>query len=81
LPVFLVSKRCVVMPAFSPFARGYDVAAGLPAELEGCFGGEVIQVFALTQTRVRAIGALDEAIRRLAYADTSTPSRFRGLRS
>jgi aminoglycoside N3'-acetyltransferase len=53
----------------------------LPADLEGCFGGEVIQVFALTQTRVRAIGALDEAIRRLAYADTSTPSRFRGLRS
>ena len=81
LPVFLVSKRCVVMPAFSPFARGYDVAAGLPAELEGCFGGEVIRAFVVTQTRVRAIGALAEAIRRLAYADTSTPSRFRRLRS
>ncbi len=27
LPLFLVTPRCILMPAFSPFARGYDVSA------------------------------------------------------
>ena len=31
------------MPAFSPFARGYDVTAGLPRELGLCFQSHVIQ--------------------------------------
>jgi putative SbcD/Mre11-related phosphoesterase len=37
VPLFLVSPHCIVLPAFSPFARGFDVGAGLPIELEVCF--------------------------------------------
>ncbi len=80
LPVFLVSQSCVVMPAFSPFARGYDVAAGLPRELERCFRGEVIQGFVVTPKRARAIGPIGAAIERLAEVNDSPPERFRKLR-
>ncbi len=81
LPVFLVSSRCIVMPAFSPFARGYDVAAGLPKDLLACFRGEVIHAYAVTQTRVKALGALEDALRRLGEVEASDPGRFRKWRS
>jgi metallophosphoesterase superfamily enzyme len=80
LPVFLATPHCVVLPAFSPFARGYDVAAGLPRALEVCFRGETIQAFVATPTRVLALGSLEAAIARLAEADASPPGRFRRLR-
>ena len=80
LPLFLVSPRCVVMPAFSPFARGYDVAAGLPAYLQLCFQGAPIEAFVVTPTRVKSVGRLETAIERLAEIDTNAPARFRKLR-
>ena len=46
LPVFLANRHCIVLPAFSPFARGYDIICGLPSELISCFGGEEIEVYA-----------------------------------
>jgi len=80
MPVFLVNPHCIVMPAFSPFARGYDVAAGLPVELQLCFRGAQIEAFVLTPTRVKSVGRLQTAIERLADMDGSAPARFRKLR-
>lgn len=58
LPVFLANQRCVVLPAFSPFARGYNVACGLPAEIRKCFGKEGIHVYAVSGKRVVRLGLL-----------------------
>lgn len=58
LPVFLVNSKCVILPAFSPFARGYDVTGGLPAEMRRCFGKEKIQVYAASGKRVVRLGLL-----------------------
>jgi putative SbcD/Mre11-related phosphoesterase len=80
LPVFLVSPRCIVMPAFSPFARGYDVAGGLAPEWELCFQNAPIQAYVATSTRVLRLGLLTAAIEKLADADASAPGRFRGFR-
>jgi len=77
LPVFLVAPNCVVLPAFSPFARGYDVAAGLPPALEACFRRATILAYVATPTRVLSLGSLDAAVERLAESDASPPSRFR----
>ncbi len=80
LPVFLVTPHCVVLPAFSPFARGYDVAAGFPPALEFCFQLERIQAYAATPTRVTPLGPLENAISRLAKSDATPPGRFRRFR-
>ncbi len=81
LPAFLVNAHCVVMPAFSPFARGYDVAAGLPQDLRRCFQAAPIHAYLTTPTRVIHAGLLDSAIDRLAELDASKASRFRSFRS
>ena len=80
LPVFLVSPSCIVMPAFSPFARGYDVTAGLLPEWQLCFQGSAIHAYVATPTRVINIGPLTDAIERLADVDASPPARFRRFR-
>jgi putative SbcD/Mre11-related phosphoesterase len=81
LPVFLVTPRCMVLPAFSPFARGYDVAAGFPPAMEVCFRGSAIQAYVATPTRVIYLGPLTVAMERLAESDASPPARFRRFRS
>ncbi len=81
LPVFLVNAHCIVMPAFSPFARGYDVAAGLPPDLQFCFQGAPVHAYLATPTRVIHAGPLASAIDKLAEADAGTASRFRSFRS
>jgi len=81
LPVFLVTRHCIVLPAFSPFARGYDVAAGFPPELEFCFRSPAIQAYVATPTRVRHLGPLSTAIERLAETDLIPPARFRKFKS
>jgi hypothetical protein len=80
LPVFLVNDRCIVMPAFSPFARGYDVTGGLPEALARCFQGAIVHTYAVTPTRIVPLGPLAVAIERLAQGDASAPSRFRRFR-
>ncbi len=77
LPVFLVNSACIVLPAFSPFARGYDVACGLPEELIHCFREKEIQAYAATSTRVVGLGPLRRAIERMYENDSSAPERFR----
>ncbi len=64
--VFLVSGSCLVLPAFSPFARGCDMGAGLPPDLEACFRGKEIEVYAASPTRVVRLGLLQQAVGRLS---------------
>jgi len=80
LPVFLVTPHCVVLPAFSPFARGYDVAAGFPPALELCFQRASIHAYVATPKRVTPLGPLGSAISRLAKSDATPPARFRRFR-
>lgn len=80
LPVFLVSETCLVLPAFSPFARGYDVAGGLPSELLGCFRKNEIHTYAATGKRIVRLGSLRTAIETMANADESSPAQFRRRR-
>lgn len=62
MPVFLANRFCIVLPAFSPFARGYNVASGLPDDLIEQFGGEEIQTYAASQTRVVNLGSLKRVL-------------------
>lgn len=80
VPLYLANRRCVLLPAFSPFARGYDVASGLPEDLSACFGQEEIEAYAASATRVVSLGPLARAIERNFEADVSAPERFRKLR-
>ena len=77
VPLFLVAPSCVVLPAFSPFARGFDVACGLPAELMPCFGSHEIHAYAATNTRIASLGPLKQAMERMLAASPSTPGHFR----
>ncbi len=77
LPVFLVSSTCLVLPAFSPFARGYDVTCGLPAEILACFRKDDIQTYAANGKRIVHLGSLRTAIEAMAKADGGSPAQFR----
>jgi putative SbcD/Mre11-related phosphoesterase len=77
LPLFLVTQCCIVLPAFSPFARGYDLICGIPDELSSLFGTSPVQAYATTGKRVVALGPLDRAIERMFDANVSAPERFR----
>ena len=77
LPVFLANRSCLVLPAFSPFARGYEIAGGLPGDLLACFREEPVEVFATTRTRVAHLGPLHRALERMWEADISAPEKFR----
>ena len=81
LPVFLASDSCIVLPAFSPFARGYDIAAGLPNELRRHFGDGEVEAYAATRTRVVRLGNLRQALRHMYDADSSAPANFRRRRA
>ena len=76
--VFLVNRSCLVLPAFSPFARGYEITGGLPADLLACFRAEPVEVYATTRTRVVRLGPLHKAVERMWEADVSAPEKFRG---
>ncbi len=76
LPVFLVTPCCIILPAFSPFAGGYDIAGGLPKELNTFFRGEEIEAFAVTGTRVAQLGPLTRLLERMFAVDVSRPRRF-----
>lgn len=77
LRVFLASRTCVVLPAFSPFAGGYDVTHGLPKELLACFRGNPVEAYAATETRVARLGPLCRAVEVLCEEDAGGPAQFR----
>lgn len=77
LPVFLASNHCILLPAFSPFARGYDIFSGLPAELQSCFRGSEMEVYAVTGKRVVRLGPLRTALDMMTASDVSSAAQFR----
>ncbi len=77
LSVFLVNQACLLLPAFSPFARGYDITGGMPQDLLKCFGEQSVEVYAATKTRVARLGPLRRAVEKIWEADVSAPSQFR----
>jgi putative SbcD/Mre11-related phosphoesterase len=79
LPLFLLAipHHCIVLPAFSPFARGFDVREGFPAELDRYFRASEIHAFAATAKRVIALGPLQRAIERMLDSTPATPGHFR----
>ncbi len=79
--LFLVSPQCVVMPAFSPFARGLNVLSGLPGDVRECFGASEIEAFAATGNRVTKLGPLQQAIERMFASTPATPGHFRRVRA
>ncbi len=52
LPAFLSGRRAIVLPAFSPFAGGFNIGDGLPAGVARLFRGETPLVAAVTGKRV-----------------------------
>ncbi|MCU0227825.1 MAG: metallophosphoesterase [Bryobacterales bacterium] len=58
LPVFLIGNRALVLPAFSPFAAGFNLAKPLSAEWRLLFGGESVELAAVTGTQVRKLPRL-----------------------
>jgi uncharacterized protein len=58
VPCFLVSARAILLPAFSPFAAGFDVGKRLPAEWRSVFEGHPAEVVAATGRRVVRVGPI-----------------------
>jgi putative SbcD/Mre11-related phosphoesterase len=77
MPVFLANSRCVVLPAFSPFARGYDLLCGIPPDLLQFFGNEPIEAYVASASRVARLGPLGRALETMWQADKSAPENFR----
>lgn len=80
LPLFLVSQSCIVLPAFSPFAGGYDVSRGLRPPITDLFRSETVQAVAVSGKRALQLGPLSRLLERMDEADLSAPAQFRGLR-
>ncbi|MBV8896937.1 MAG: metallophosphoesterase family protein [Acidobacteriaceae bacterium] len=80
LPLFLATTACIILPAFSPFACGYDLVCGIPDELQTCLGNEEVQAFAATGKRIVALGPLHCVVERMFEANVSAPERFRKTR-
>ncbi len=77
LPVFLASSTCITLPAFSPFARGYDIGCGLPEDLLACFAAAPVEVYASSATRVMRLGPLHEALEKMRQKEVNAPAKFR----
>ncbi len=58
LPVFLIGKRAMVLPAFSPFAAGFNLANALGPEWRLLFGDEMVELAAATGAQVRKLPRL-----------------------
>ncbi len=74
LPVFLATSTCVLLPAFSPFAGGYDLLCGLPEELLPLFGNEPIHAVASTGKRAAALGELGRLMERTLGRNAEHPA-------
>ncbi len=58
LPLFLTSPSVTVLPAFSPYAGGFDVSKGLPNDLERLIGAESLEGVAVTGRIAKRIGPI-----------------------
>jgi uncharacterized protein len=64
LPLFLHCCHCIVLPAFSPFAAGFDVSRGLPKEIAALFRDQQVEAIAVSGKRAVQLGFLHEALAR-----------------
>lgn len=66
LPVFLVWTCAIALPAFSPFAAGFDVSRGLPSGLTDTVpcARRPAELFAASGRRIRKLGRLQPRLRR-----------------
>lgn len=58
IPVFLISPRAVVLPAWSPYAAGFDVRRSIPKEVGAVLGPGEVEVIAATGKRLVRVGPL-----------------------
>ena len=79
MPLFLMTPHCIVLPAFSPFAAGYDVASGLPQTLLPFFRSCEIEAIAVTGQRAIRLGPLQRAVE-LLFSSVTGPERYQGHR-
>lgn len=77
LPIFVVGTKCIILPAFSPFARGYNIACGIPDELQSYLRETEAHAYAVTGKRIVRLGLLSAAIEKIAESDTSSAAQFR----
>lgn len=56
--VFLSSPGMTVMPAFSPYSGGFDVARGLPSDIAELWGDAAVEGIAVTGKSAMKIGPL-----------------------
>ena len=61
LRLFLVSERTTVLPAFSPYSGGFDIARGVPGDLRPLLGPGALEGVAVTGTTARRLGPLSQA--------------------
>lgn len=80
VPVFIAGKQCSVLPAFSPFARGYNLACGIPEELRTYLRCDEADAYAATGKRVVPLGKLESAIQAIVDSDRSSAAQFRRRR-
>ena len=52
VPVFVHSERCLVLPAFSPYAAGWDLRRGLPPALQPLWKGTARRLIATSGKRL-----------------------------
>lgn len=71
LAVFLVYPRFWILPAFSPFAAGFDVGRGLPPEMGNLTRNQEAEALAITGERVAMLGKLRPRARRSRSAAQS----------
>lgn len=64
LRLFLLGGGVTVMPAFSPFSGGFDVAGGIPEELRALMGRGAVEGIAVTGTSVMRVGPIGALVRR-----------------
>jgi len=55
-PVFAVTETVTILPAFSPYAAGFDLRRRWPAELKALLGKPKPRLFAATGSRVVEVG-------------------------
>jgi hypothetical protein len=77
LGVFVSSPQAIVLPAFSPFAQGYNLLEGLPTDFLRFMGEGPVCGHVASGNRVVSIGPLQSALQRMYQADVSAPKVFR----
>jgi putative SbcD/Mre11-related phosphoesterase len=78
IPVFLITPRAIVLPAFSPFAAGFDVGHTIPRETRALLGKHPVELVAASGQRVVQLGSLEKYRRH--RANDPARAHIRGVR-